>query len=216
MKCENTKFFNDFAYLGLGAFDEFLLKDFQKFDQLLPYLGQATFLDKGSDGACFWDPSQEEGERVFKFGCWDDWRSEDSSFATNVRSACHLVERMEKLLETNEVCLPQVYRLIAFNDQFYFIEMEYLPFSASRSTSADQRLIRDIDQQSGYIFYNEEQLAAASPEWQEWLMSYERLQALGFSHRDFHLNNLRIDSQDRPKFIDLESFVYFVEVNGLD
>lgn len=211
MKCENTKFFKHFGSVSLGSLLKVKLEDFQKFDQVLPDLSNVTFLGQGSDGACFLDTSPEEGKRVFKFGSWDNWRSTEDIFATNVSSSYHLIERMEKLLETNELCLPQVYRMVAFTNRLYFVEMEYLPFTAFGSAPADQRLIKDRDQYTGCIFYNEKVLAEASPAWQEWLMSYERLQALGFSHRDLHIENIRIDAQGRPKFIDLESFVHFIE-----
>lgn len=203
----NEEFFKENGLYLLGETEsKTTLLSFEKFNDFLPDLDDARYEGDGSDGICF-----SKNERVYKFGYWDDWRGDHHEFPTDVLSAEEMMHRMEKLMETQEICLPEVYRLVAFDNRRYFIEMELLPFSADWLASPDDRsLMFNVEQYSGETFFSEALLSLITPPWREWVESYQRLQALGFYHRDLNSRNIRRDAQHRPKFIDLESFVFFI------
>jgi hypothetical protein len=205
----NEDFFETFGNFAFDEDESRTISDLEKFNEFLPDLDNACYQGDGSDGVCF-----SQNVRVYKFGFWNDWRSHVCDFVSNVSSTEELMFRMEKLLETQESCLPEVYRLVTLDHEFYFIEMEYLPYSPDCMASiADRSLLWACNQYTGESCFD---LTYVSPTWRDWAESYERLQALGFYHRDLRSYNIRCDKDMRVKFIDLESFVFFIGKDELD
>ena len=204
----NEKFFKIWGKHTIGCMSDKTMMAFKPFANHLPNLdgfGVSESLGSGADGRVF----RFEENRVIKFGVFNDWRGYED-LMTNVSSAVELMDRLEKLLETDELCLPKVHRLTAFDDELYAIEMEHLPFDFWNLPGSDYF---EFYQHEGLFRF--ESLDEPTLIWQDWMDSYDRFCEQGYVHRDILSMNIRGNFQEHPKFIDLESFVHYLEPKQL-